>query len=145
MTSQKGFTLLELMIAAAIVAVLAAIALPAYKDSIRKARRAEGKDFTMEIMQLQEQFRSENFTYATGLNTLFGNSDNGGDSRWSPERYYRVSVLGDTGGNACKLANGCIRLQAIAQGAQNEDLDFRLWSSGRKQHRPDGESWAAGW
>ncbi len=55
MLLQQGFTLVELMIAAAIVAILAAIALPAYQDSIRKARRADGKDFALEIMQLQER------------------------------------------------------------------------------------------
>ncbi len=145
MNAQRGFTLVELMIAVAIVAILSAIALPAYQDSIRKARRNDGKDFALEIMQLQEQFRTRNFTYAVDLDTLFDNSDNGGNNRWSPEGYYRIKVMNDTGGAACKLANGCIRLNVIAKGAQNDDLDFRLWSTGRKQYRPHGGSWTAGW
>ena len=40
--TQKGFTLIELMIVVAIVAILAAIALPAYQDYLVKSRVSEG-------------------------------------------------------------------------------------------------------
>ncbi|MDR2451989.1 MAG: pilin [Candidatus Accumulibacter sp.] len=39
---QKGFTLIELMIAAAVVGVLAAVALPVYQDYTKRAHVAEG-------------------------------------------------------------------------------------------------------
>jgi type IV pilus assembly protein PilA len=39
--SKKGFTLIELMIVVAIIGVLAAVAIPAYSDYIKRARMSE--------------------------------------------------------------------------------------------------------
>jgi prepilin-type N-terminal cleavage/methylation domain-containing protein len=42
---QRGVTLLELMIVAAVVAILAAIAYPSYQDQVRRSRRAKAQAF----------------------------------------------------------------------------------------------------
>lgn len=51
----SGFTLIELMIVVAVVAILASIALPAYNDSIRKGRRGQAKADLVELAQTLER------------------------------------------------------------------------------------------
>ena len=52
--NQSGFTLIELMIVVAIVAILGAIAYPSYLDSVRKGKRAEGRTASDAIRQFIE-------------------------------------------------------------------------------------------
>jgi type IV pilus assembly protein PilE len=73
MRHQRGFTLIELMIAVVVVAILAAVALPSFMDSIRKSRRSEAFGALSNIQQAQERWRANNAAYtaemgASGLN-----------------------------------------------------------------------------
>lgn len=64
---QRGFTILELMIAVVVVAILAAVAYPSYQSSIRKGRRVEAMTALSNIMQAQERHRSIQPVYTTLL------------------------------------------------------------------------------
>ncbi len=59
----RGFTLIELMIVVAAVAILAAIALPSYNDAVRKSRRGQAKADITEYAQVAERFHTANNTY----------------------------------------------------------------------------------
>ena len=58
-----GFTLIELMIVVAVVAILASIAVPAYQEQIRKSRRAQAKADMVEYAQMAERYFTVNNTY----------------------------------------------------------------------------------
>jgi len=62
-----GFTLVELLIAVVVVAILAAVALPAYQDSVRKSRRTEAFAALTTVQQAQERWRSNRASYAAEL------------------------------------------------------------------------------
>jgi type IV pilus assembly protein PilE len=62
-TRERGFTLIELMIVVAIIAVLAAVAYPSYLEQINKGKRAEAKSIVLQGTQWLERFYAENFRY----------------------------------------------------------------------------------
>lgn len=63
MSKSRGFTLIELMIVVAVVAILAAIALPSYQEQIRKSRRAQARADLAEIVQGLERSFTVNRGY----------------------------------------------------------------------------------
>ena len=66
MTRQRGFTLIELMVVVAIIAILASIALPAYNDHVRKTRRTAAGACIAAAAQQMERFYTTNLTYEGG-------------------------------------------------------------------------------
>jgi type IV pilus assembly protein PilA len=62
---QKGFTLIELMIVVAIIAILAAIAIPAYQDYLVRTQVSEGAVLTDGAKTAVAEFYSNKGTYPT--------------------------------------------------------------------------------
>ncbi|MBY4598406.1 type IV pilin protein [bacterium BD-1] len=60
---ERGFTLIELMIAVAIVAVLAGIAYPSYVNYVTNTRRAAAAACLTEMSQFMERYYTTNMDY----------------------------------------------------------------------------------
>jgi len=65
-----GFSLIELMIVVAIVAILAAVAYPSYQQHIIRNNRAAAQQYVLEVSSLQHQYILDNRSYATTLAAL---------------------------------------------------------------------------
>jgi type IV pilus assembly protein PilE len=81
-----GFTLIELMIALAVVAILLTISIPTYDGVVRKSRRAEGRELLMSIAHAQGRHYALQARYAISLTAL------GITSAVSQNGYYTVSL-----------------------------------------------------
>jgi type IV pilus assembly protein PilE len=62
-----GFTLVEMMVVVAVIAILSAIAFPAYSNFVQRSRRVEGQTLINRVMQAQEKFFSTYNRYTTDL------------------------------------------------------------------------------
>jgi type IV pilus assembly protein PilE len=89
---QPGFTLIELMIVVVIIAVLAAVALPAFLDSIRKGRRADAVAALTQVQQSQERWRANRGSYADETELSTAPPDGLGIDATSSNGYYTLSL-----------------------------------------------------
>jgi type IV pilus assembly protein PilE len=62
---QRGFTLIELMITCAIIAILAAVAYPSYSKHVQKSARTAAKAQMLDLANREQQYLLSNRSYAT--------------------------------------------------------------------------------
>ncbi len=96
-----GFTLIELMIAVAIVGLLAGIAYPSYVESVRKARRADAVVALQQIALAQEKWRANNTSYSSDLTDFGWGSATNADST---DGYYTLNTAGTATGFSATAA-----------------------------------------
>ncbi|CAD5373626.1 Type IV pilus biogenesis protein PilE [Rubrivivax sp. A210] len=107
----RGFSLIELMVVAAIAVVLGAVALPSWQSSHLRSGRLDGVQALMKLQAAQEQHRSLHGLYASDLSALRG------VSTASLQGQYGVSL--ELTGPEAYLA------RATARGAQAADTACR--------------------
>lgn len=81
----RGFSLIELMIAVVVVAIIASIAYPTYRENIRKARRADAKSALMDAAARMERHYIQFGRYSATLANV-------GIAATSPENFYSIAT-----------------------------------------------------
>jgi len=133
-----GFTLIELMIAVAIVGILLRLAYPAYTASVAKSRRAEAKAALLDLASREERYFSTANLYTDSAPALgYGSTYTVTTS--SPmavlsgsTAYYNLSVVTPDPAQSASVPSFIATATAI-NGQQTKDAkckDFKLTQSG---------------
>jgi len=90
----RGFTLVELMIAVAVVGILATVAYPSYVNQLRQSRRTDAKTALLDLAARQERFFSVNNIYAqTPVQLGYAGAAFPVDVLSGSAAYYRLSTV----------------------------------------------------
>ncbi|MBW1644862.1 MAG: prepilin-type N-terminal cleavage/methylation domain-containing protein [Deltaproteobacteria bacterium] len=108
---KKGFTLVELMITVAILAVLATVAIPMYRNYINRAHQSDAIIGLKAAQMAEEQFFSENNRYASTIDILPGFDDSGVADNSFTRGDYVLKVT-----NASTAPSFTIEAQAVIDG-----------------------------
>lgn len=85
-TRVQGFSLIELVITLAIVAILATITVPSFSGLVAKSRRSDAISTLLQVGLAQERWRADKLSYASSLAAL------GWITAESKDGYYRLRV-----------------------------------------------------
>lgn len=112
-SDSKGFTLVELLIALAIVGIIAALAIPMFLNFVKKAKMVEGEVALSEIKRLEEQLFAEKLQFSSNFSTI------GYDP--SGLKYYTITIQLNGAGPPPFL------YQARATANLDNDPDLDVW------------------
>ncbi|MBN2231199.1 MAG: prepilin-type N-terminal cleavage/methylation domain-containing protein [Deltaproteobacteria bacterium] len=89
----SGYTLVELMITVAILAILATVAIPMYQNYINRAKQADAIISLKAAQMAQEQMFSERNKYCSTIDSLPGFGGDGNVNNRYQKGEYEISVI----------------------------------------------------
>ncbi len=132
---KHGFSLIELMVTIAIVAIIAAIAIPSYTSFQKKSRRGEAHSGLNDLAARLEQYYSENKQYTqkvaeVGLPNGSSAEPTRTDITMSANDYYELKI-----NNTDPDGQGYLITAKPVNAQEKDNVRFRLDHKGKKKHR----------
>lgn len=124
MNRRHGFTLVEMLIVLAIMAILTSIAWPSYAGYIVRTRRTEGQVALIEAMQRQERYFSRHNTYIPFSAAAQDDAEAAAFSWWSGDRAALSAYELDAYACPGRALTACIEIRA-RPGTPRVDARFR--------------------
>ena len=115
----RGFSLIELMVTVSIVAIIAAVAIPSYRQYVRRANRVDATAALLRLASNQERFYLQNNTYAS--NDLLDDAPPAGLGFTGTERGFYSVTLAPAGGGY--VAGYTATATVVAGEDQSDDDD----------------------
>jgi len=125
---QTGFTLLEVLIAVAVVGILVALAFPSYTEQMNKSRRTDARGPLLDVVNRQEQYQLDHNQVAGNM-TLLGYAAN---PYITPEGYYSIAVATTGCGTAPCYRFTATPVSGKAQAYDTRCTTFSIDSKGSK-------------
>ena len=135
--SARGFSLTELLVALAILALLAAAAVPLFNRELQQSRRVDATGALLRIAVAQERFFFENGRYA-GAAELAAPSPGGLGIAATERGYYTLELHAPGGDPDSGYRARAVALPGGVQGGDEECRAFSLDSSGRRDAETAG-------
>ena len=110
LTRHQGFSLIELLIAVAIIGILAAIAIPMYSDYVTRSHQADGQAKLMQVAQDLERCYTQYSAYDHISCSIFASG-----AVNSEQGFYKIT--------ASVLTTSSFTLEATPQPEQADDTD----------------------
>lgn len=100
MLKKSGFTIIELIIAIAVLAILETLAVASYHIYITKSRRNYAEQVLLQNVQYMERFNAQNGGYATGSPLAYPTPEYTTSPETGTDIYYNISFMTSGGTSA---------------------------------------------
>jgi len=134
----RGFTLIELVIAVAIIGILTAIAFPSYRNYVIRSSRSAAQTELLQLSNLQEKIYLNSNGYAASITAAYNGREDGGLGKTTgrtDDGKYNLSITP----NATPTQVYTITATPVAGSTQDGDGAISISSDGTRLY--DGSAW----